>query len=37
MTAVTELAKRTWTEEELQALPDDGFIHEVVNGELVIS
>ncbi len=30
-------AKKIWTEEELQSLPDDGFIHEVVDGELVMS
>jgi Uma2 family endonuclease len=29
--------RRVWTEAELQALPDNGFIHEVVNGELVMS
>lgn len=27
---------KIWTEEEIQALPDDGFMHEVVNGELVM-
>jgi Uma2 family endonuclease len=37
MTAAEQLGKRVWTEEELQALPDDGFIHEVVEGELVMS
>ena len=37
MTAVTEVGKKMWTEEELQALPDDGYIHEVVDGELVMS
>ncbi len=38
MSAVAaDVAKKTWTEEELQALPDDGYIHEVVNGELVMS
>jgi Uma2 family endonuclease len=26
-----------WTEVELQALPDDGCVHEIVNGELVMS
>jgi Uma2 family endonuclease len=36
MTAVTEVAKKVWTEEELQALPEDGYIHEVVDGELVM-
>lgn len=29
--------KRLWTEEELQALPDDGYDYELVNGELVMS
>jgi Uma2 family endonuclease len=29
--------KKEWTEEELQALPDNGFNHEVVDGELVMS
>jgi len=28
---------KVWTEAELQALPDDGFTHELVNGELVMS
>jgi Uma2 family endonuclease len=28
---------RQWTEEDLQALPDNGYIHEVINGELIIS
>ena len=28
---------RTWTESELQSLPEDGSIHEVVDGELVMS
>ena len=37
MIALTETSKKIWTEEELQSLPDDGFIHEVVNGELVMS
>jgi Uma2 family endonuclease len=26
-----------WTESEIEALPDDGCLHEVVNGELVMS
>jgi Uma2 family endonuclease len=34
-TAVTQ--KKIWTEEALQALPEDGCIHEVVNGELTMS
>ena len=29
--------KKVWTEAELQALPDDGYIHELVAGELVTS
>ena len=37
MIAATETSKKVWTEEELQSLPDDGFIHEVVSGELVKS
>lgn len=37
MSAVTATPKKQWTEEELQSLPDDGFIHEVVDGELVMS
>lgn len=36
MTAV-ETPKKVWTEAELQGLPEDGFHHEVVNGELVMS
>ena len=28
---------RVWTEAELEALPEDGYLHEVVNGELVMS
>jgi Uma2 family endonuclease len=35
MSATT--TQKVWTEAELQALPEDGFIHEVVNGELVMS
>jgi len=37
MNATVESAKKIWTEAELQALPEDGYIHEVVNGELVMS
>ncbi|MGO8678745.1 MAG: Uma2 family endonuclease [Limisphaerales bacterium] len=37
MSAVIEQAARIWTEAEIQALPDDGYSHEVVNGELVKS
>lgn len=28
---------KTWTERELEALPEDGYLHEVVAGELVMS
>src|SRR3954470_7052044 len=37
MSAVVPLQKRVWTEADLQALPDDGYNHELVNGELVKS
>src|SRR3989442_12734216 len=37
MSAAVETARRVWTEAELEALPEDGFIHEVVNGELMMS
>jgi Uma2 family endonuclease len=37
MSAPAETAKKVWTEAELQALPEDGFIHEVVGGELSMS
>jgi Uma2 family endonuclease len=37
MSAAVDVAKKVWTEAELEALPEDGFIHEVVNGELVMS
>jgi Uma2 family endonuclease len=37
MSAVIEQAAKIWTEAEIQALPDDGYDHEVVNGELVSS
>jgi Uma2 family endonuclease len=37
MSAAVEAPKKVWTEAELQALPDDGYIHEVVSGELVMS
>jgi Uma2 family endonuclease len=30
-------AKKAWTEEELQSLPDDGFNFELIDGELVMS
>lgn len=28
---------KVWTEAELEALPEDGFIHEIVDGQLVMS
>ncbi|MBE7502602.1 MAG: Uma2 family endonuclease [Verrucomicrobiales bacterium] len=37
MQASVESPRKVWSEAELQALPDDGFSHEVVNGELVMS
>jgi Uma2 family endonuclease len=37
MSAAVGTPKKVWTEAELMALPEDGFIHEVVNGELVMS
>jgi Uma2 family endonuclease len=37
MSGAVAVVEKVWTEAELQALPDDGFIHEVVNGELVMS
>ncbi len=37
MSATVEAPRKVWTEAELQALPDDGFTHEVVNGDLVMS
>src|SRR5436190_15015222 len=37
MIATAPPARKAWTEAELEALPEDGFLHEVVNGELVMS
>jgi Uma2 family endonuclease len=37
MRTTFESQQKVWTEAELQSLPDDGFIYEVVNGELVMS
>jgi Uma2 family endonuclease len=37
MSAAIETPNKVWTEAELQALPEDGFIRELVNGELVMS
>ena len=33
MIAQTETSQKVWAEEELQSLPEYGFIHEVVGGE----
>jgi len=37
MSATVVPAKKVWTEAELTALPEDGYLHEVVDGELVMS
>jgi Uma2 family endonuclease len=37
MSGAVETPAKVWAEEELQALPEDGYIHEVVNGEMVRS
>jgi Uma2 family endonuclease len=37
MTAKAAVAKKVWTEAEIEGLPADGYTHEVVNGELVMS
>ena len=37
MNSTVDIAAKVWTEEDLQALPSDGFDHELVNGELVMS
>jgi Uma2 family endonuclease len=37
MTTAGSVERRVWSEAELQALPEDGYIHEVVDGELVMS
>lgn len=34
---ITEMKARTWTDEELMALPNDGHKYELVEGELVMS
>jgi Uma2 family endonuclease len=36
VSAAVEHIQRIWAEAELQALPDDGFLHEVVDGALVM-
>src|ERR1700704_3915590 len=37
MSVTVEPPRKVWTEAELQGLPEDGFIHEVVEGELLMS
>ena len=37
MVGTTPDRPKVWTEEEIQSLPDDGYKHEIVNGELVMS
>jgi Uma2 family endonuclease len=37
MSATGSPPAKVWTEEEIQALPEDGYIHEIVDGELVMS
>lgn len=37
MSAPVESSRKVWTEAELESLPEDGYLHEVVDGELVMS
>ena len=37
MSAAVDTPKKVWTKAELEILPEEGFIHEVVDGELVMS
>ena len=37
MNAPVAAARKVWTEAELQALPEDGLTHELVDGEIVMS
>lgn len=37
MTAPVETKRKVWTEAEIEALPEDGYNHEIVGGELVAS
>ena len=32
----TTVAKKIWTEKELMSLPENGYKHELINGELVM-
>src|SRR4029453_6621540 len=37
MSATADAAKKVWTEADLEALPNNGYKYELVNGELVMS
>jgi Uma2 family endonuclease len=37
MSDAVETSGKVWTEDDLLVLPEDGYIHEVVSGELVMS
>ena len=37
MSAAVDAVKKVWTQAEIEALPDDGYNYEVVNGELAMS
>jgi hypothetical protein len=37
MSIAVEQPGKVWTEADLEALPDDGYSYELVNGELVMS
>jgi Uma2 family endonuclease len=37
MPAIVQTKRKVWTEAEIEALPEDGYIHEIVNGELIMS
>jgi Uma2 family endonuclease len=37
MNAPVAAPRKVWTEAELQALPEDGFNHELIDGEIVMS
>src|SRR5262245_45704321 len=37
MAEIVETSKKVWTDADLEALPEHGYTHELVNGELVMS
>jgi Uma2 family endonuclease len=37
VSAAVQTPGKVWTEAELEALPEDGFVHEIVNGEITMS